>query len=192
MVAMIDATNTIESTRTELLPELAESNDELGEAITSLWAAHLNAKCAARATREELLGIRTKLGEQLHKLKQLLAQPGRGGQWSAFLRERQIPRATADRLVSCHLRLLNPNANRPSEANSEPTEEEVQKLFASVWPKLRHTLSTPTSVYTFVAMLTSSCECGIITDHGILVLKPTAPAICPASPDADFVVDPEL
>jgi hypothetical protein len=59
-------------------------------------------------------------------MKELLAKPGRDGQWSGFLRERNIPRATGDRLVARHQRSLNPDANRLSEPVSEPTEEEVQ------------------------------------------------------------------
>jgi hypothetical protein len=89
-----------------------------------------------RATNEELRVLRAKLGEQLSEMKQMLAKPGRGGQWSSFLEERQIPRATADRLVARHLRSLDPDANRLSEPVSEPTEEEVQRLFIAVWPKL--------------------------------------------------------
>ena len=79
-------------------------------------------------------------------MKQILAKPGRGGQWSSFLVERQIPRATADRLVARHLRSLDPNANCVTEDVSEPTEEEVQRLFTSVWPKLHRTLRSRQSV----------------------------------------------
>jgi hypothetical protein len=44
--------------------------------------------------------------------------PGRGGQWSGFLRDRGIPRATADRLAIRYQESLNPDANRISEAKS--------------------------------------------------------------------------
>ena len=105
-------------------------------------------------------------------MKQILAKPGRDGQWSGFLREHNIPRATADRLVIRHLRSVNPDANRLSEPVSEPTEEEVQRLFSSILPRLRRLLRTPNSVYSFVSMLTSSYgTCRRVTDEGILVLK---------------------
>src|ERR1700728_2115071 len=105
MLEVIDATNTdamnvIESLATDFTPETMESQNELGESITSLWVEHANAKIAARATNEELRALRTKLGAQLSEMKKLLACPGRDGQWSGFLREHNIPRATADRLVA--------------------------------------------------------------------------------------------
>src|ERR1700682_6463421 len=99
MLDIIDATNTTDCVLPELPSATLESQNELGEEITNLWVAHANAKMAARATNVELRAIRAKLGEQLCRMKEVLAQPGRGGQWSGFLRNSKIPRATADRLV---------------------------------------------------------------------------------------------
>src|ERR1700685_3026324 len=95
---MLD-TDVMNATESDFRPEAMDSQDELGEAITNLWVAHANAKIAARATNGELRALRAKLGEQLSRMKQTLAKPGRGGQWSSFLSDRGIPRATADRLV---------------------------------------------------------------------------------------------
>jgi hypothetical protein len=153
-----DVLNATESCATDFTSEAMESLDELGETITSLWVAQASAQIAARATNEELRALRAKLGEQLSEMKQRLAKPGRGGQWSSFLEERQIPRATADRLVARHLRSLDPNANCVTEEVSEPTDEDVQKLFAAVWPKLQRTLRSRQSVDLFVGLITSHCE----------------------------------
>lgn len=174
MLDMIDVVTTTDSVATDFTPEAMDSQNELREAITNLWVAHANAKIAARTTNEELHAIRAKLGEQLHEMKQLLAFPGRDGQWSGFLRKRGIPRATADRLVIRHLQSLNTEASRLSEAIHDPTEQ-VQKLFTSVWPKIHRTLTTPQSLYCFIDVLTAaSCDgkCRRITDEGILILKP--------------------
>lgn len=104
----------------------------------------------------------------------MLAKPGRAGKWSAFLQERKIPRATADRLVARHQQTLNPDANRLSGSIPEPTAEQVQKLFNAVWPKLRRTLTTPGSVYQFVSALASACAsaCFEAKEDGILVINP--------------------
>jgi hypothetical protein len=181
MLDLIDATNTTDSVLLES-PALTESQteQELGEEIASLWSAHTGAKNTAKATKEELRSIRAKLGEQLYRMKEVLAQPGRGGQWSGFLRNRGIPRATADRLVTRHLRSVNPDANRLSEPVAEPTEEEVQRLFNSILPRLRRVLRTPSSLYHFVASLSSHYECSEVTDRGVLILKPAIPTIAPA------------
>jgi hypothetical protein len=149
----------------ELPPTTTDSQDDLTEAITGLWSAHLRAKNTARATRDEIHAIRSKLGEQLSAMKQILAKPGRGGQWSSFLEERQIPRATADRLVARHLRSVNPDVNCVIEEFSEPSDEKVQRLFTSVWPKLRRTLRSQQSFTLFVRLLTSHFESGKVTDQ---------------------------
>jgi hypothetical protein len=78
---------------------------------------------------------------------------------------------TADRLVALHQRSLNPDVDCLSESVSEPTEEEVQKLFISVWPKLRCTLRSRESLALFIELLTSRHERGE-TDRDILMLNP--------------------
>ena len=192
MLDINEVTNTIESMDTDFTPETMESYDALGEAITNLWVAHANAKITARATKDELRVLRAKLGEQLSEMKQILAKPGRGGQWSSFLMERGIPRATADRLVARHQRSLNPDENCVTEDVSEPTDEEVQKLFTSVWPKLRRTLRSQQSVLLFVDLLTSHCEHAELTVHKIPAVMPAAVTFDPSSSDGDSVPEPEF
>ncbi|MGA3104739.1 MAG: hypothetical protein ABSD53_09680 [Terriglobales bacterium] len=187
-VMSTDAMNTSESVGTDFMPEMADPQVELGEEITSLWAAHANAKIASRATNEELRTLRARLGEQLSVMKRSLAKPGRGGQWSSFLMERGIPRATGDRLVGRHLRSLNPeDANRLIEPISQSTEEDVRKLFASVWPKLRRTLRSRQSLLQFIDLLTSQFESSEAADREVLVLAESTPTICSASSDGDSV-----
>jgi hypothetical protein len=192
MLEVIDATNTIESLATDFTPETVEAHNELGTAITNLWSMHLNAKNAARATNEELRTLRAKLGEQLSEMKQILAKPGRGGQWSSFLMERGIPRATADRLVERHLRSLNLDENCVTEEVSEPTDEDVQKLFTSLWPKLRRTLRSRQSLDLFVALLTSHCQHCEPTVHEIAAVMPATATFDPPSSDEDSLVEPEF
>jgi hypothetical protein len=192
MLEMMDVTNKTQSLAIDFTSEAMDWQNELGEVITNLWVAHANAKIAARATNEELRALRANLGQQLSEMKKLLAKPGRGGQWSSFLEERQIPRATADRLVARHLRSLNPDANLLTEPIAEPTEENVQKLFASVWPKLRRALRSRQSLLLFIDLLTSQFECGEATEPEILVIASPATTICSVSSDEDAALEPEL
>jgi len=197
MLEVIDATNTDAMNNTESLiadftPQTTDPQTEIGEAITNLWVAHANAKIAARATNEELRALRGKLGEQLSEMKRLLAKPGCDGQWSGFLRERNIPRATADRLVARHQRSIDPNANCATEDVSEPTDEDVQKLFIAVWPKLKRTLRSRQSVLLFVDLLTSHCEHAEVPVHEIPAVMPTAATFDPPSSDGDSSVEPEF
>jgi hypothetical protein len=191
MLDMTDVVNTIESVLTDFPPVTTEPQIERDDEIANLWSAHQNAKSTARTTREELRAIRVKLGERLHDMKKMLASPGRDGQWSGFLREHNIPRASADRLVIRHERRLNPNINRLIEANPEPTDEDVRKLFAAVWPKLRRTLRSPQSLAMFIDLLTSHYEGVEATDREILALAPPLPTICPTSLNGDCSAESE-
>jgi hypothetical protein len=189
MLEVIDVTNTVESVDTDFKPETVEAHNELGDEIAILWSANVNATKTARATNEELRVLRAKLGEQLCRMKEVLAKPGCDGQWSGFLREHNIPRATADRLVGRHQRSLNPDANRLSEPISNPTEEDVRKLFAFVWPKLRRTLRSQQSVLLFVDLLTSHCEHAELTAPEIPAVMSSAATFDPPSPDGDSSVE---
>ena len=167
------------------VPEISQperpSPDEgfLTAEIVQLWQVHGNYQKSIRHETEEFRALRSELGKLLHQMKELLARPGRGGQWSAWLKERAIPRGTADRLVLKHERSLHPHGNCTTERLSEPTEEEIQKVFFKVFPKLRRVLRTPSSLYRFVDLLTLACD-GTgrrVTEEGILVMKPSQTAM---------------
>jgi hypothetical protein len=188
MLDNIDIRNTIEPVGTDFPAAKTESRTELGEAITSLWSAHGVAKTTARATKDELGIIRAQLGAHLHEMKQMLAKPGCDGQWSGFLREHRIPRATADRLVTRHYRSLNPDANRLTEAGGDPVEQEVLRLFTTLWPKLRRTLTSQKSLHCFIDLLTSHCPQGEPTDLEIPAPTTATKTFVPISP-AEVVID---
>ena len=106
-------------------------------------------------------------------MKQLLARPGRNGQWSSFLQQQGIPRTTADRLVAGHKRSLAPEANCANDAIHEPTEQDIQKLFSSVWPRLAKTLTTPDSIFTFLHFVILRADIPHeYSDEGILMYRP--------------------
>jgi hypothetical protein len=166
-----------ESTVTEIPQPETPLQDEIAltDKIVQLWQEHNDYKTSIKHQTQDLRMLRTELGKYLAEMKEMLAKPGRAGQWSSWLKERKIPRATADRLVTNYERSLNPNGNRLSESISEPTEDEIQKLFAKIFPKLRRVLRTPGSVYRFINLLTLSCD-GTerrVTEEGILVMKPS-------------------
>jgi hypothetical protein len=142
--------------------------------IVELWQVHESHQTSIKHETEQFRALRNKLGKLLHQMKELLARPGRNGQWSAWLKERAIPRATADRLALKHERSLSPYANCLTESISEPTEDEIQRLFAKVLPKLRRVLRTPQSTYRFLDLVTSVFD-GVdhkMTEEGLLIVKP--------------------
>jgi hypothetical protein len=123
--------------------------------ISSLWSAHKEAKASVRKTRGELKALRSQLGRKLHEMKSLMARSGRGGGWSAFLRGCGVPRASADRYVRAHEASLVPPTNRPTEAFSEPTEEEIRGLVRKLLPRLRRYLVSPRAVDHFYNQISS-------------------------------------
>ena len=170
------------------VPEISQpespSSDEgiLTNEIVELWQVHESHQTSIKHETEQFRALRNKLGKLLHQMKELLARPGRNGQWSAWLKERAIPRATADRLALKYEQSLHPHANCLTESISEPTEEEILKLFGKMLPKLRRVLRTSQSVYRFVDLLTLSCD-GTgrrVSEEGILVMKPSQNAVSDA------------
>jgi hypothetical protein len=171
------------------------SQDEsvLTTGITQLWQVHCDYQTSIKHETEQFRALRNELGKLLHQMKDLLARPGRNGQWSGWLKERASPRATADRLVQKYERSLHPHANCLIESIAEPTEEEIQKLFAKVLPKLRRVLRTPTSLYRFIDLMTSAYD-GIerrATEEGILIVKPSQQTVAPESSAGETVAAPE-
>ncbi|HEV2399567.1 MAG TPA: hypothetical protein VGS27_21665 [Candidatus Sulfotelmatobacter sp.] len=157
-------------------PDGSDENEAaLVAEITELWRLHVDYSVSMRHQAQNLRSLRAELGKKLSDMKQTLAKPGRNGQWSGWLKERRIPRATADRLVLKYDRSLNPDGNCLNESISEPTEEEIQTLLDKVAPKLRRVLRTPASAYRFIDLLSSSLALNRKeSEEGFTMLRPYA------------------
>ena len=132
----------------------AELQDEafLTEQITYLWTVR---ECHATTIAKDRKGMRSvdsNLGQLFYNLKAVLARPGRAGKWSAWLKEKGIARATADRLVTRFARSCNLIEKSPHE-QIEPTELEIGRLFGAIWPRIEKTLTTQQSFYDFLCCL---------------------------------------
>jgi hypothetical protein len=162
------------------VPEIPQpetpSQDEaaLTDQIIELWQIHLDFRASIKNETQKFRSLRDELARHLSEMKQVLAKPGRNGQWSSFLKEHKIPRGMADRLVQKYERTLSRHPNCLTEQLAEPTEEEIQKLFAKMFPKLRRILRTPQSVYRFIDLLSLSSDgtCRRLTEEGLLLIKP--------------------
>jgi hypothetical protein len=138
-------------------PDSAQSHDaaiesRLAEEISTLWSDHVRLSAERKLTGKELRQIRARLAEQLHQMKALLARPGRGGEWRGWLRERGIPRSSADRLVARYAETLGSEGELHTEAISDPTPN-AEKLATSVWSTVKKTLVTGESVIEFLGKL---------------------------------------
>jgi hypothetical protein len=151
------------------------SQDEvaLTAEIAQLWQIHSDFKTSLRQQSQNLHSLRAELGKKLSAMKALLAKPGRNGQWSAWLKQNHISRATADRLVLRYDRSLHPESSCLTESITEPTEEEIKALLEKIVPKLRKALPTKTSAYKFIELLASSLVLeSWETGEGFFLVKP--------------------
>jgi hypothetical protein len=133
--------------------------EALVEDIGKLWSyTQFNAREIRRYSKESS-DFRIKLSERLHRYKALLVGSGRSGKWSGFLRDIDIPRATADRYVQRWERSLQPNkGNCLTESISGPTAEEIDKMVARLKPRLKRVLMTKDAVERFLSVLAGSLE----------------------------------
>src|ERR1017187_5533945 len=175
----------------------SEEEQRLADEIGQLWEVHAEAKTTVTKTKEELKAIRELLSERLYELKQLLARPGRCGQWSSWLKERKISRATADRLVQRYGANL-PGYESPHEAISNSPEDTAVRLAKSVWQRFRNTLATDEAVIQFIGCIAEFAGFGHERRaEGLMILKPalkaaeelpaTAPTVDPAPQPSDEV-----
>jgi hypothetical protein len=149
----------------------AGEKSRLTEEIIGLWSQHLELSGTRKATARELRLIRNRLAERLYQVKTLLARPGRGGEWRGWLRERAIPRSTADRLVSRHAETLgNENGNVLSGAINE-NENAVEPLVQSLLPRLKRTLPDIPSVFKFIAAVGGAFGLSAETTEDCLLLS---------------------
>jgi hypothetical protein len=181
MGTMIDTIENAITTEPEVDDATNQADDftaeeQLADEISTLWGNHVRLSGDRRTTAKELRLIRARLAERLFEMKQILSRPdaGRGGQWRSWLLARHIPRSTADRLVTRHAETLDTHSeNVPTEAIPEPSERDVQRLFASLWPGLRKKLTTPESAYAFIRCFVYGFSLTYKwQEEGILVFEP--------------------
>ena len=129
----------------------AKREIDLRERIPRLWTAHRENKCEVRRTKTELAQVRGELSAHLHEMKALLARTGRGGMWASFLREKGIPRSSADRYSAAYEANLPDSPNkRLSEALAEPLDVQIGRLIDRIQPQLLRVLTTSEAAFLFV------------------------------------------
>jgi hypothetical protein len=156
MDAILDAVQDVVAAEPEVgaQPDNGTTEARLAQEISELWSSHVRLSGTRRATSKELRQIRARLSERLHAMKSLLARPGRGGEWRGWLRERRIPRSTADRLVARYAETLGiENGNAPTGAIPDPPEDSAERLARSVWQRFRKILATDDSVFRFIGCM---------------------------------------
>jgi hypothetical protein len=198
METMIEALQGVVMTESgvEVQPDPTQSDDTIVETqltnqISSLWTEHTRLNSDRKATAVELRQIRATLAERLYEMKSLLSRPGRGGEWRGWLRERGIPRSSADRLVVRHGETLGiENGNVLTGAISNPSEDTAEKVAKDVWLRFRKVLATDESVIQFIASVAELAGFGQERRaEGLLIFKP-APTAAEELPATAIPIEP--
>jgi hypothetical protein len=198
MGALVEAIQdvVIAEPETEVQPDQTQPDEsavemQLTEEINTLWSDHVRLSANRRVTGKELRQIRASLAERLHEMKSLLSHPGRGGEWRGWLRERGIPRSSADRLCARHGETLGiENGIAPCEAISNSQDEGAEKLAKSVWQRFRKTLATDEVVIDFIGRIAELSGVGHEQRaEGLVILKP-APKTGEELPASAPAIDP--
>jgi hypothetical protein len=84
------------------------------------WYPFESSQSTVRKYEEELRLLGHSLGEALYFMKMRLTRPGRNGEWSEFLRQKEIPTRSADRLVGAYERSLHLAAHRTDGVVNPP------------------------------------------------------------------------
>jgi hypothetical protein len=93
------------------------------------------------------------LGDLLYRMKRKLSKMGRNGGWSQWLKQRRIPRATADRLVLEHAEFFGLADELPHRERNEPLEANVSQAAYRTSDRLENMLTSPKSRMTFLRCL---------------------------------------
>lgn len=121
---------------------------------------HTKAQDSFRKSREELKQVRDKLSKLLHELKPLISRPGRGGGWSNFLVDRQIPRSTVDGLIRKYEKTLAANAEGSCSTRhiTEQPEPTICRYLQGLWPRMSQVVKTTEDLEMFIVELRRLAE----------------------------------
>jgi hypothetical protein len=160
--AVVDSPDAPSPDRARLISEIERLWTEHVAAQASFETTgeeHTKAKGSFRKSREELRGIRDRLSKLLNEIKPLISRPGRGGGWSGFLLEHQIPRSTGDSLVRAYQKTLNSEEKScTTEQLSEQPEMAIRSYLLRQWPMLSRLLKTREHVKVYVSALEEKAE----------------------------------
>jgi hypothetical protein len=122
-----------------------------GEAVL-YWANREQYRRFMNTQRAEMLKVEAVLGELLYRMKRKLCRLGRDGTWSTWLKQQEISRSTADRLVLDYAETHGLSDELPHR-QGEPLEGNICVAAHRTSDRLDNLLKSPRSRMTFVKVL---------------------------------------
>jgi hypothetical protein len=116
------------------------------------WANREQYRRTINVQKAEMLKVDATLGELLYRMKKQLCRLGRNGGWSAWLKQQNIPRSTADRLVLDYAEFHGLSDEFPHR-QGEPLEGNICIAAQRTVDRLENMLRSPISRMTYVKVL---------------------------------------
>lgn len=128
-------------------------DEYLAGEVVHQWSARQSYRRQIIALEVEVKKHDAVLGDLLYRMKRKLSKLGRNGGWSQWLKQRRIPRATADRLLLEHAEFFGLTSELPHRERNEPLEGNVSHAAYRTNDRLENVLTTPKSRMTFMRCL---------------------------------------
>jgi len=129
--------------------------------IVNRWFHREQSRRLMNMHEAKMLEFDETLGELLYRRKQMLCQPGRNGQWSLWLRQQNIQRSTADRLVAQYAASYGLTDELRHRNIAAPLEANVCLAASRVCKRLKNTLRSPRSRMMFINSLANRFGLGV-------------------------------
>jgi hypothetical protein len=130
-----------------------ENNEFLAGEIVFQWSIREGIRRNMIEQQKELDKVDGILGGLLFERKQQISKLGRTGGWSGWLKQQNIPRSTADRLVLEHAEYFDLASELPHRNPAEPLEGNVCQAAFRTSERFERTLRSPKSRLTFMKVL---------------------------------------
>jgi predicted nucleic acid-binding protein len=151
-----------------------------GEAVNR-WFHREQSRRLKNLHESEMLTFDAELAELLFRMKQRLSRLGRNGGWSLWLRQHNIQRSTADRLVAQYAESYGLTDELRHREIAEPLEANVCLAANRTSKRLKNMLKTPRSRLTFMKVLGDLFGLGIEFGQDDSVRLTMPPAVDAAS-----------
>jgi hypothetical protein len=129
--------------------------------VVNRWFHREDSRRLKNLHEADMLKWDAELAELLFRMKQKLSRLGRNGQWSLWLRQQNIQRSTADRLVAQYAESHGLTDDLRHRDITEPLEANVCLAASRVCKRLKNMLKTPRSRMTFIKVLADLFGLGV-------------------------------
>lgn len=153
------------------------NDDYLSGEIIFQWFNRKSFRREMAGQEAEIARIDGVLSGLLYEQKKRLSRLGRNGRWNAWLKQHNIPRSTADRLVMEHVEFFGLQHELPQRERPEPLEGNISLAANRVSDRHVQMLKTPRTRMMFMSCLADRFGLGVdFNEDGSVRLSTPPPA----------------